>query len=120
MLMELAETFIEKFTAQGHVLPLIQQAEVRVSIQCEQETIQIDIKNGTIKVSPNHEVQPQPPKNLISGDSSTIKSLFDGTERLRVLERKGHLTVRATLRTTLLLESLFFLTKAHGSFAKVI
>src|SRR4051794_6820920 len=116
-MMELANAFIANFTVQGHVLPLIQHVEVRVTVQCEQETIHLEIKNGAIKIL---QVNAQPSKYRISGKPNAIKQLFEGTAKLRMLERRGDLKVAATLRTILLLESIFFLTKGQENFAKVI
>jgi len=115
-MIELAEKFLEKFTFQGHILSLIKHTEIKVKICCEEETVIIEIKNGKMSLLNDQ-------KSIcyeVKGDSDTIQQLFEGTETLRALEKKGRLTVSAPLRTTLLLESLFFLTKAHENLAKVI
>src|SRR3954451_16661253 len=110
---ELAEKFLEKFTLQGHVIGLIKHADIKVKIRCGEEIAIIEIKNGKISLLNNQDQI----SYEIKGDPKTIKQLFDGTERLRKLEHKGLLNITTPLRTTLLLESLFFLTKAHENLA---
>ena len=55
----------------------------------------------------------------IRGDLNAMKQLLEGKERLRVLEQNGQLSIPAPIRTTLLLESIFYLTKAQENFAKI-
>ncbi|WP_342042426.1 hypothetical protein [Bacillus sp. OTU2372] len=113
---ELAEKFLGKFTLQGHILSLIRHTDIKVKFCCEEGTATIEIKNGKISLLNNLDSI----WYEIKGDSNAMKQLFEGTETLRTLEKKGQLTVSAPLRTTLLLESIFFLTKAHENLAKVI
>ncbi|MBM7651993.1 hypothetical protein [Neobacillus cucumis] len=113
---ELAEKFIETFTLQAHVLGLIKHADIKVKFSCGLESAIIEIQNGKMSLLNNQDSI----WYEIKGDWTAMMQLFEGTERLRVLEHKGHLTVSASLRTTLLLESIFFLTKAHKNLAKVI
>jgi hypothetical protein len=49
---------------------------------------------------------------VISGQVGSIIKLLEGKEKLRILVRSGQLKVKAPFRTLLLLESIFFLTKA--------
>ncbi|WP_160722445.1 hypothetical protein [Bacillus sp. USDA818B3_A] len=113
---QLAEDFINRFNLQGHTLGLIKRADLRVKISCDSGTFILEIKNSQIVLKNHH----QQNCYQIAGDYHTLKQLFEGTERLRILERKGQLTIEAPLRTILLLESIFFLTKAHENLAKVI
>ncbi|MEH7097100.1 hypothetical protein [Neobacillus vireti] len=113
---ELAEKFLEKFTLQGHILSLIKHADIKVKFNCEKGSVVIQIKNGQMSILNDPEII----CSEVKGDMQAIQQLFEGTETLRTLEKKGQLTVTAPLRTTLLLESIFFLTKAHENLAKVI
>ncbi|EKN62592.1 hypothetical protein BABA_25631 [Neobacillus bataviensis LMG 21833] len=118
-MIEAVKTFLVKIKEQGHVLPLIHQADVQINLRCEEQTIQLMIKNGTIMSLQNSEAQPT--KYEITGTPAAMKKLLEGTEWLRVLEQQRQLKVTAPLRTTLLLESLFFLTKAQNHpLAKII
>ena len=118
-MIEAINTFLVKIKDQGHVLPLIQQADVQINLRSEKQIIQLIIKNGTIMSLQNSEAQPT--KYEITGSSIVMKQLLEGTERLRVLEQQGQLKISAPLRTTLLLESIFFLTKAQNQpLAKII
>jgi len=104
---------------QEHVLPLIHQADLQVNLCCEAQTIQLNIKDGGIFLMQYPDVQQV--KYEISGSPTAMKQLLEGTERLRVLEQQGQLKASTPLRTTLLLESIFFLTNAQNSqFAKII
>ena len=113
---ELAERFLEKFTLQGHILSLIKHADIKVKFYCEQDSATIQIKNGKMSLLNDPEII----CSEVKGDIQAIQQLFEGTETLRTLEKKGKLTVTAPLRTTLLLESVFFLTKANENLAKVM
>ncbi len=115
-MIEMAKAFLANFHRQGHVHVLIKHADVAVTLLCEQQSIQLAIKNGEISVIECS----QQALYMIHGNQYAMKHLFEGTEKLRVLEQKGFLKVVAPLRTTLLLESLFFLTKVQENFAKVI
>jgi len=117
-MIEAVNTFLVKYKEQGHVHPLIQQADLQITLQSENQAIQLAIKNGVILIMQNS--PEQQPKYQIIGDHKAMEQLIEGTERLRVLERQGHLEIAAPLRATLLLESLFYLTKAQENFAKVI
>ncbi|MFJ7728259.1 hypothetical protein ACIQXV_19180 [Neobacillus sp. NPDC097160] len=118
-MIEAVNTFLVKIKEQGHVLPLIHQADLQINLRCEGETVQLLIKNGCIMCMQNSEAQPV--KYEISGSLNAMKKLLEGTQRLRVLEQKGQLKVTAPLRATLLLESIFFLTKAQDhQHAKII
>ncbi|WHY76732.1 SCP2 sterol-binding domain-containing protein [Neobacillus sp. WH10] len=112
-MIEAVKTFLVKIKDQGHVLPLIHRADIQVNLHCDQQTIQLIIKNGGIFLLQNPEEQQV--KYEISGSPAAMKQLLEGTERLRFLEQQGQLKASTPLRTTLLLESIFFLTKAQNS-----
>lgn len=103
---------------QGHVLPLLEHSRIRVNLVCEQKTNQVIIKDGEFFILHDSEATQTIPE--IRGDLKAMKQLLEGKERLRALERNGQLSISAPLRTTLLLESIFYLTKAQEEFAKII
>ncbi|MFJ5713789.1 SCP2 sterol-binding domain-containing protein [Neobacillus sp. NPDC093127] len=109
-MMNVVEAFLAKIKDQGHVLPLFLHADLQINLRCVGQTIQLIIKNGSIMILQNSEAQQS--KYEISGSQNAMNQLLKGTQRLRVLEQQGQLKVSAPLRTTLLLESIFFLTKA--------
>jgi hypothetical protein len=101
-------TFLKKIKEQEHVLPLIQHADLQVTFHIEQDTTLLAIKNGEIFIlqkfkDPLH-------NSVISGDIIAMEQLLEGKETLRFLASKGELKVSAPFRTTLLLESIFYLT----------
>ncbi|WP_066091484.1 SCP2 sterol-binding domain-containing protein [Neobacillus novalis] len=110
--MDVVEAFLAKIKDQEHVQPLFLHADLQINLRCEGQTIQLIIKNGNIMILQNSEAQQS--KYEISGSQNAMKQLLEGTQRLRVLEQQGQLKVSAPLRTTLLLESVFFLTKAQN------
>jgi hypothetical protein len=117
---ETMNTFLQAVKEREHIHPLIQQADLRVSLLCDQhQPIQLVIKNGEIVTLLDSESTEQP-RNEISGNLTAMEQLLEGKERLRVLERNSHLKVTSSLRTTLLLESIFYLTKAQNDFAKIV
>ncbi|MDR7237880.1 hypothetical protein [Neobacillus drentensis] len=103
---------------QGHILPLLDHIDLRVNLVSELTTIQIFIKNNEIFILHDSDATQNIPE--ICGDLQAIKQLLEGKERLRTLERNGQLTISAPIRTTLLLESIFYLTKAQENFANII
>lgn len=119
-MMKAINTFLLAVKEREHIQPLIQYADLRVNLLCYQhQPIQLVIKNGEILILHDSENADQL-KNEISGSSEAMKWLLQGKERLRKMERQGELKVTASLRTALLLESIFYLTKAQNDFAKIV
>jgi hypothetical protein len=118
-MIEALKTFQLAIKQQGHVLPLMEHINLRVNLVCEQKTMQIIIKDGELLTLYVHRDDTQA-ETEIRGDLNAIKQLLEGKERLRVLERLGQLTISAPLRATLLLESIFYLTKPKENFSKII
>lgn len=116
-MIEMLKNFQLAIKQQRHVLPLLERIDLRVNLVCEQKTIQIIIKNGEIFIL--HDSEESQTISQIRGDLNAIKELLEGKERLRVLERNGQLRISAPIRTTLLLESVFYLTKAQENFPKI-
>jgi hypothetical protein len=110
-MLDVVKVFLAKVKEQGHVLPLIKQANLQLDLHCEQQTIQIVIKNGDVFILQDAEGPLL--KSEISGNEMAMKLLLEGKERLRVLKQNRQLNVLAPLRTILLLESIFYLTKAQ-------
>lgn len=117
-MMEAIQRFLVKMQQQGHVYPLIRQADVHVNLRCGHQVVQIVIKNGAVFILQNptqHQISYE-----IEGNETSMTQLVEGTTRLRVLEKNGEIKVDAPLRIILLFESLFYLTKAQEDFAKII
>jgi hypothetical protein len=117
-MIEALKTFQLAIKQQGLVLPLMEHINLRVNLVCEQKIMQIIIKDGELfTLYAREDTQAE---TEIRGDLNAIKQLLEGKERLRILERNGQLTVSAPLRATLLLESIFYLTKPQENFSKII
>src|SRR3954452_19104062 len=117
-MIEMLKNFQLAIKQQRHVLPLLEHIDLRVNLVCEQKPIQIIIKNGEIFIL--HDSEQSQTISEIRGDLNVIKELLEGKERLRVLERNGQVRISAPIRTTLLLESIFYLTKAQENFSNII
>ncbi|MEH7501271.1 hypothetical protein V7152_04370 [Neobacillus drentensis] len=117
-MIEALKTFQLAIKQQGHLLPLLGHIDLRVNLVCDQQDIQIIIKDG--EIFSLHDSDETQTIFEIRGDLIAMKQLLEGKERLRVLERNGQLSISAPIRTTLLLESIFYLTKAEENFAKII
>ncbi|MBT2729127.1 SCP2 sterol-binding domain-containing protein [Bacillus sp. ISL-75] len=116
-MIEMLKNFQLAIKQQRHVLPLLEQIDLRVNLVCEQKAIQIIIKNGEIFILHDSEVTRT--ISEIRGDLKAMKQLLEGKERLRALEHNGQLRISAPIRTTLLLESVFYLTKAQENLPKI-
>jgi SCP-2 sterol transfer family len=109
-MIESIKTFVEAFQAQSHLLPLIQGVDLKVQLNGWERSFLLHIKNGTITlVHSSDQVDCE-----IGGDQIALNQLLEGKERMRILERNGQLKVSAPLRTMLLLESIFVLTKTEN------
>ena len=108
---ERVKCFLETIKERRHVLQLINHTELLLTLVSGKKRVSIAINNGdiylpddTAAVLANYEI------------SGEIAELLEGKETLRSLVRKGKIHVLAPFRMILLLESLFYLTKANGKF----
>ncbi|MBV7505875.1 hypothetical protein KW850_11475 [Bacillus sp. sid0103] len=116
-MIEMLKTLQLAIKKQGHVLPLLEHIHIRVNLICEQQNNKIIMKDGEMFILHDNEETQTIPE--IRGDLNAMKKLLEGKERLRALERNGQLRISAPLRTTLLLESIFYLTKPQVNFSKI-
>lgn len=112
---ELVKFFIQTMKERSHVLQLINHTVLHVTLVSGGIRIPIAINNGDIYLP--QKITATFPNYEISGD---IIQLLEGKETLRSLVRKGQLKISAPFRTILLLESIFYLTKATGNLQKII
>ncbi|MCL6573118.1 MAG: hypothetical protein K6T88_15780 [Bacillus sp. (in: Bacteria)] len=110
-MIEAVQTFLATLKEQEHLLPLIHNANLQVALQTKQETTLLAIKNREIFILP--ELANQQEHIVISGNIKALKQLLEGKGTLRFLTSKGLLKVSASFRTTLLLESIFYLTNSQ-------
>jgi hypothetical protein len=113
MMNEEVKSFVRAVKDQVQLQSLLESADLRVSLITEEETIQLLFKNG--KVSAIYEPGLEPTMNRIYGEPTELIRLLEGKERLRTLQKSGLIKVSATLRTTLLLESIFYLAKPRNA-----
>jgi hypothetical protein len=116
-MIEAMKTFLLTIKQQEHVVPLLKHLNLRVNLVCEQQTLQLVIKEREILLL--HDEEKTKTTSEIQGNQTAFIQLLEGKERLRVLERNGQITVSAPLRIVLLLESIFYLTKTQDDFLKI-
>jgi hypothetical protein len=113
---ETVHFFLQMIKERSHVLQLINNIELLVNLVSGEKRVLIAIKNGEVYLL--HDTELIQTNYEISGD---IKKLLEGKETLRSLVRKGQLKISAPFRTILLLESIFYLTRAQDhQLAKII
>jgi hypothetical protein len=104
---ETVQSFLQIIRERSHVLQLLKHTELLIILISGGKRIQIAIKDGDIYLE--HDPDETVPTYEINGE---IKQLLEGKETLRYLVQKGKLKISAPFRTILLLESIFYLTKA--------
>ncbi|MCM3765858.1 SCP2 sterol-binding domain-containing protein [Neobacillus niacini] len=109
MMNKAVNSFLMAVKEQGQLQPLLESADLRLSLITEEQTIQLVFKNGVASVTYGTEIEPT--MYSICGDADDITRLLRGSERLRTLQKGGFLKVSAPLRMALLLESIFYLAK---------
>lgn len=110
---EAVNLFLVAVKEQVQLQSLLESADLRLSLITEEETIQLLFKNGEVSVIYGTGLEPT--MTRIWGEPSEIIRLLEGKERLRTLQKSGLLKVSATLRTALLLESIFYLAKPRNA-----
>ncbi len=115
---EIIQRFLRSINERGHILQLVTNKELAITIVCGQQTNTIGFKNGTSFIP--HTAGDPAASYYISGEMEAIKQLLEGKETLRYLVRKGWITISAPFRTILLLEAIFYLTKSDENFQKII
>ncbi|WP_164745693.1 SCP2 sterol-binding domain-containing protein [Neobacillus mesonae] len=117
-MIEILSKFVQALEHQAHVLPLIRKTDLQLHLEVNDQTAVLVFHNGEIFIKPD--AVNQLTRFKISGTKDSFKLLLEGKEKLRKLERTGRLEVIAPLRTTLLLESIFYLTRPDDYLEKII
>ncbi|WML45913.1 hypothetical protein [Neobacillus sp. PS3-40] len=123
-MMESVQNFIMTIKERNHVLQLINTIDfLSVRLVSGNMSLLLAITNGELLMIEDEDEEINTCK--ISGEIETIKTLLKGNEKLRILLNRGLLKIYAPFRTILLLESIFYLTKAEkrndeNSFKKYI
>nr|WP_263324979.1 SCP2 sterol-binding domain-containing protein [Neobacillus sp. Marseille-Q6967] len=104
------QNFLMSINKRGHVLKLIEKLELNIRLVMDQKDFVLAFTNGAVSLldhTKNTEV-------TISGHQESVSLLVEGKEKLRSLIKEGQLQVAASFRAVLLLESIFYLTKAES------
>jgi hypothetical protein len=109
-LKELIQIFLSAIKQRSHVLKLIEKLDgLKIRLVCEgQEDFLVFHRGEVSLLADNNEIAAT---YDISGQQDSIYSLLEGKEKLRILMKNGQLKVKAPIRTILLFESIFYLTK---------
>jgi hypothetical protein len=116
---EMIQIFISAIKKRGHVLKLIEKLDgLKIKLVCEgKEEFLVFHRGEAILITDNKE---KAAIYEICGQLNSINSLFEGKEKLRNLINNRQLKVKAPLRTILLLESIFYLTRTEAQVEKII
>lgn len=107
-----AQSFIKNISEKKHIQCLIEKDScLTVSLHSKSERVAFIIRRGEIELS--HDVDPSTCDYEITGEADALRDLLAGNEPLRQLAKKGRIENTPHFRITLLLESLFILTKSE-------
>lgn len=116
MMVDMIQTFLYTINERKHVLELLQKNErLLIEFKSGGKTAKMALANG--EYPQFHDMDHSFLYCGITGELSAIKLLLEGKAKLRILASQGQLNVSAPFRTVLLLESLFYLTKADRKWA---
>lgn len=115
---EAVQTFIKGLKEREDLLQLVTNSEFQLSFVCGNQTFRLAFQNGDVSLL--HKEDEMFTVIETSGKQEELEELLVGKEPLRSLMRKKQLKVSAPFRTILLLESIFYLTKASGRLREII
>jgi putative sterol carrier protein len=109
MLVELQKT-VNEWNNRSHLLPFLKKAPTVICIKSEDEVFFIHINKGNVELllEGNHHIDAQ-----IQGRKEYLVPLLHGEFKLRQATLSKVITLQASFRTTLYLETLFFLVKPY-------
>lgn len=117
-MIEMIQSFLQTIKERNDVRQLIKHTDrLMIRFICGQKTIPIALING--EFSWLHDAEEKFHSCEINGDVTTMKRLLEGKEKLRFLIMNGQLKVTASFRTILMLESIFYLTKAREELEQI-
>lgn len=111
------QAFIRSINERKHVLLLIQNSVMTIELVTKDEAFSLLIKNGEVFITEMDSESSN--KYRICGEKDRIKDLISGREKLRTLMKKRELQFTAPFRTTLMLESFFYLGRTDLFMAKI-
>lgn len=109
MFVQLQRT-VNEWNNRSHLLPFLRKAPVVICIRSEDEAFFIHINKGNVELQSktNHHIDAQ-----LEGKKEHILSLLRGEIKLRQATLSNLVNLKATFRTALYLETLFFLVKPY-------
>lgn len=105
----LLQSFISTFNSKSTLSYLLNDQAVSVCFQTEAGNFTMAFFNGKATLITGL-VNDKTPSVILAGPIAIIKDLLLGNQKLRHAIARNNLTVRTNFRTTLLLESIFYLT----------
>lgn len=104
--MEQIRTLVEEVNTRGHLCPLLKGNNISVTLSTEEENALLIIKDGKLSTS---EWSDKKSDVYISGTKNIMMALINGEIKLRNASSNNQVKLHSTLRSALLLESVFFL-----------
>jgi len=106
----LVESFIETFNHKLHLHDLVKNNPIQVCIDTEKGKSYFIVQNGIARNAVEESVSNECDIVSISTSYDTATELLSGRIKLREAQAQKLLTVSGSLRTALLLETVFYLT----------
>lgn len=110
MLVELQNT-VNEWNNRSHLLPFLKKAPIVICIKSEDDVFFIHINKGNVELlldGKHHHIDAQ-----LQGKKEHLLSLFRGEFKLRQATVSNLVTLQASFRTTLYLETMLFLVKPY-------
>lgn len=107
----LLDPFIESFNHKSHLHDLVKNKPIPVCIATEKGKYYLVVKNGQARKVDQKLIADQADLVTITAEFFTATELLAGRIKLRRAQAQKLLTISGSLRTSLLLETVFYLTR---------
>jgi hypothetical protein len=107
----LLDSFIDHYNDKNHLHDLVRNHPLKVCMETEKGQFFLIVQNGVASAFEQYSMEGQNDVFTISTNYETATRILDGKIKLREAASQQLLTISGSLRTSLLLESVFYLTK---------
>lgn len=115
---EIVQSFLRSINEKTHISQLLGKNNcLKIGLVSWDESFILVITEGKLDLLEN--TKGIKADYEIEGEIEAIRELLVGKEKLRCLAQNGRLKISANFRTTLLLESMFYLTKFQNDLEKI-
>lgn len=114
--MEILYNFADELNNRGHLTSILKGVKLYVQLNWENGSHFITIENGKVEVLEQIEGEIGA---IISGEKGVLEDILIGKLKLRNASRNNEIELKSTFRTSLFLESLFYLARQDELIEKV-